>query len=104
MNPGFDSATQYLDWEFAGPDIVAAVRAGYNGSVTYHDASRLLVATVQGYADLCGGVGARGRGFGLGALVDGQVPVQLQLHGSGMRGASNAHSKDDPNAYKARGL
>lgn len=41
---------QYADWRFDGGDIVAAVRAGYRGSHTLHDASRLLFTRVEGYA------------------------------------------------------
>jgi len=46
---------QYIDFEFDGADIVAAVRAGYRGSVTYHDANRLLIKRVLGYASQCPG-------------------------------------------------
>jgi hypothetical protein len=62
---------QYIDWRFDGPDIVAAVRAGYNGSTTYHDASRLLLSTIRDYRGMCGGPIATGTGFLLGVLQNG---------------------------------
>ena len=44
---------QYIDWSFDGKDMVAAVRAGYRGSVSAHDANRLLIANVSGYQQRC---------------------------------------------------
>ena len=48
---------QYMDWtprwSFDGKDMVAAVRAGYRGSVSAHDANRLLIANVSGYQQHC---------------------------------------------------
>ena len=64
---------QYLDWQFNHTDIVTAVRAGYRGSSTYHDANRLLTTTVHNYASLCSGPAIRGSGFAMGVLVDGQA-------------------------------
>lgn len=44
---------QYIDFIFEGDDIIAAVRAGYRGATTYHDANRLLLANVSGFAARC---------------------------------------------------
>jgi hypothetical protein len=68
-----ETGLQYVDFHFAATDIVAAVRAGYNGSVTFHDASRLLAIHVQNHRSLCGGVQLNGSGFQLGLLADGQA-------------------------------
>ena len=62
---------QYIDWEFDNSTIVAAVRAGYNGSTTYHDANRLLLTKVEDYGAVCSGVSLSGSGFGLGILQPG---------------------------------
>ena len=64
---------QYLDWRFNHTDIVTAVRAGYRGSSTYHDANRLLTTTVHDYDRLCSGPATRGSGFAMGVLLDGQA-------------------------------
>ncbi|EDQ90627.1 uncharacterized protein MONBRDRAFT_7039 [Monosiga brevicollis MX1] len=37
---------QYIDYIYEDTNLYAAVRAGYRGSVTYHDANRLLVANI----------------------------------------------------------
>lgn len=57
---GFDDDTsvghtgfQYVDFRFDGNDLVTAVRAGYRGSVTYHDANRLLSQRITSFASLC---------------------------------------------------
>ena len=63
---------QYIDWRFANRStIVAAVRAGYNGSTTYHDANRLLLTKVDDYDSLCSGISVTGTGFGLGVVQKG---------------------------------
>lgn len=58
---GFDFADsvrytglQYVDWFFNGTSLVAAVRAGYRGSVSYHNANRLVLTRVDDYATACG--------------------------------------------------
>lgn len=33
---------QYVDWQFDGPDIIAAVRAAYRGADCYHNSNRIL--------------------------------------------------------------
>jgi hypothetical protein len=33
---------QYVDWQFDGNDIIAAVRASYRGAQTYHNSNRIL--------------------------------------------------------------
>jgi len=33
---------QYVDWQFDGDDIIAAVRASYRGAQTYHNSNRIL--------------------------------------------------------------
>jgi hypothetical protein len=57
---GFDDNTsvgrtgfQYVDFRFDGDDLVTAVRAGYRGSVTYHDADRLLSQRITKFASRC---------------------------------------------------
>lgn len=37
---------QYVDWQFDGKDLIAAVRAGYRGSQCYHNSNRLLFQRV----------------------------------------------------------
>jgi hypothetical protein len=61
---------QYVDWVYDGDDLVAAVRAGYRGAVTYHDANRLLVTRVTAFAQLCE-TSISGSGFSLHVLRDG---------------------------------
>jgi hypothetical protein len=56
-----DSRSGSVDGAVAGA-IVAAVRAGYKNSTTYHDANRLLITRVDGYAALCSGPLATGTG------------------------------------------
>lgn len=62
---------QYIDWRFVGSDIVAAVRAGYNGSTTYHDANQLLITRIDNYSGICDGLTASGSNFSLGIVHDG---------------------------------
>eukprot|EP00054_Salpingoeca_dolichothecata_P013031 m.72499 g.72499 ORF g.72499 m.72499 type:complete len:408 (+) comp20259_c0_seq3:59-1282(+) len=40
---------QYIDFRFSGDDIIAAVRSGYRGSTSYHDANRLLIVKVDDF-------------------------------------------------------
>jgi len=61
---------QYVDWVFDGDNLVAAVRAGYRGAVTYHDANRLLLTTVTDFAQLCETV-VSGSGVSLHVLRNG---------------------------------
>jgi hypothetical protein len=64
---------QYVDFRFDEDDIVGAVRAGYNGSVSFHNANRLLAIRVQKHRALCAGVRVSGSGFQLGVLHNGQA-------------------------------
>ena len=43
----------YVDWVFDGGDIVAAVRTGYRGSNTYHNANRMTSIRVTGFRSRC---------------------------------------------------
>ena len=43
----------YVDWIFDGIDIVYAVRTGYRGSNTYHNANRLTTKRLASYAQAC---------------------------------------------------
>ena len=71
----------YVDWVFDGDDIVFAVRAGYRGSNTYHNANRLAVKRLSNYAGACAPWQDKYRAVGGGWCrpVDGFVPA-----GSGM--------------------
>jgi len=44
---------QYIDFRFDGDDILMAIRAGYRGSVSFHDANRLLVKRLTDYRSMC---------------------------------------------------
>ena len=68
-----ETGLQYVDFRFHGEDIIGAVRAGYNGSVSFHNANRLLAIRVQNHRDLCNGVRVDGAGFQLGVLHNGQA-------------------------------
>lgn len=39
----------YVDWVFDGPDILYAVRTGYRGSNSFHNANRMTVKRVVDY-------------------------------------------------------
>jgi hypothetical protein len=43
----------YVDWVFDGADILYSVRAGYRGANSYHNANRLVVKRVEGFAAQC---------------------------------------------------
>jgi len=40
---------QYVDWLFDGPDMLAAVRMGFNGSHNFHDANYLTFHRIRDY-------------------------------------------------------
>jgi hypothetical protein len=42
----------YVDWVFDGPDILYAIRTGYRGSNSYHNANRMTVKRVANYSAL----------------------------------------------------
>ena len=42
----------YVDWIFDGADILYAIRTGYRGSNTYHNANRMTVKRVKNYSRL----------------------------------------------------
>jgi hypothetical protein len=64
---------QYVDWRFDNGSIVALIRAGYNGSTTYHDANQLLLTRIDDYVDVCyNSTRATGTGFSIGILQEGQ--------------------------------
>lgn len=74
---------QYIDFAFDGADLVAAVRAGYRGSTTYHDANRLLIARITGYAKRCqareGMLSADGEQEMLGKVGEGTNSADAEL-------------------------
>jgi hypothetical protein len=39
--------------------LIAVCGAGYRGSVTFHDANRLLIARVSNYVQRCSGLGTQ---------------------------------------------
>ena len=43
----------YVDWVFDGADILYAVRTGYRGANSYHNANRLTTKRLVGYAEAC---------------------------------------------------
>jgi hypothetical protein len=43
----------YVDWVFDGEDIVYAVRTGYRGSNSYHNANRLTTKRLGGFVEAC---------------------------------------------------
>ena len=43
----------YVDWIFDGADIVYAIRTGYRGANSYHNANRLTTKRLSDYADTC---------------------------------------------------
>ena len=43
----------YVSWIFDGDAILYAVRAGYRGSDSYHNANRLAYKVVEGFAARC---------------------------------------------------
>lgn len=43
----------YVDWVFDGDDIVAAIRTGYRGSNTYHNANRMTTIRINGFRARC---------------------------------------------------
>jgi hypothetical protein len=52
----------YVDWVFDGADIVYAIRTGYKGANSYHNANRLTTKRLVRYADACRlGLGWQGR-------------------------------------------
>jgi hypothetical protein len=42
---------QYVDWQFDGNDIIAAVRASYRGAQTYHNSNRILFQRLVNWRD-----------------------------------------------------
>jgi hypothetical protein len=42
----------YVDWIFDGADIIYAVRTGYRGANTYHNANRMTVKRILNYSSL----------------------------------------------------
>ena len=42
----------YVDWVFDGPDILYAVRTGYRGANSFHNANRMTVKRVANYRTL----------------------------------------------------
>ena len=71
----------YVDWVYDGGDIVYAVRAGYRGSNTYHNANRLAVKRLSDYAGACAPWQDRYRAVGAGWCrpVSGYVPAGIGL-------------------------
>jgi hypothetical protein len=51
----------YVDWVFDGDDIVYAIRTGYRGANSYHNANRLTTKRLSNFAQACrdGGEGWR---------------------------------------------
>eukprot|EP00052_Salpingoeca_macrocollata_P030064 m.312665 g.312665 ORF g.312665 m.312665 type:complete len:386 (+) comp23048_c0_seq36:3911-5068(+) len=43
----------YVSWIFSGNDIYYAVRTGYRGANSYHNANRLTFKIIENYASLC---------------------------------------------------
>ena len=43
----------YVSWVFRGADMLYAVRTGYRGSDTYHNANRVTYKVVEGFAARC---------------------------------------------------
>jgi hypothetical protein len=43
---------QYVDWQFQGNDIIAAVRAGYRGSQCYHNSNRILFQRIVDWRNM----------------------------------------------------
>ena len=43
----------YVDWIFSGEDILYAIRSGYRGSNTFHNANRLTVKREYGFRNAC---------------------------------------------------
>lgn len=41
----------YVDWQFDGPDIIAAVRTAYRGAVSYHNSNRLTFRRFSNWRD-----------------------------------------------------
>ena len=42
----------YVDWIFDGDDILYAVRTGYRGSNSYHNANRMTVKRIKDFRKL----------------------------------------------------
>ena len=42
-----------MDWVFDGADILYAIRAGYRGSNSFHNANRVTYKVIENYAAVC---------------------------------------------------
>ena len=59
----------YVDWTFAGSDMLLAIRTGYRGSNSFHNANRLTVLRLSNYSRFISplqGHTSSGAGFGAG--------------------------------------
>lgn len=81
-------AWQYVDWLFAGDDLIVASRTAWDGSHNFHDANYLTFHRVKGFRRLTmqdsppylveevacesGGLAVQGHGFRIATLKDGQ--------------------------------